>query len=151
MCAGWVAWRAVEYDYFLVVVMVQHCFRVLLMSVNQQSNWVFIPLVNSGSFYSSLKNICITIEGLVGYRKRCVHADCCVSPWWGSNPACIPKLWGHTGRAPCGLHVQVCQSQWTTRLHIENWPASSEWRAGIWRGGCRWVLKRETRNNQSVT
>lgn len=67
----------------------------------------------------------------------------CLSPWRGSNPACIPKVWGHTLRAPCGLPETECHSQRTTRQRTAHWSARSEWTAGKRTGRCRWVLRRE--------
>lgn len=71
-----------------------------------------------------------------------VHKNC-LSPWWGSNLACIPKLWGHIGKAPCGPQELVCHSHRTTRWRTTRWPARSEWTAGRRTGRYRWVLRRE--------
>lgn len=77
----------------------------------------------------------------VGHTQQ--ESKRCLSPWWGSNPACIPKFWGHTGRAPCGLHVKECHSQRTTRQSTARWSARSGWTGGKRTGRCRWVLGRE--------
>lgn len=67
----------------------------------------------------------------------------CLSPWWGSNLACVPRPWGHTSRAPCGLHEREYHSRRTTKWRTARWSARSEWTAGKRTKRCRWVLRGE--------
>lgn len=67
----------------------------------------------------------------------------CLSPWWGSSPACISKLLSCTAMTPCGLPVRGCRSRRTTRRRTAHWSARSGWTAGKRTEQCRWVLRRE--------
>lgn len=81
-------------------------------------------------------------------RNNMIAAD--ISPWWGSSRACSPKVYCHTGKAPCVLHVRERHSHRTTRRRTARWSTSTGWTAGRWTGRCRWVLRREKGHNDQI-